>query len=595
MGKDAFTPKAIANRMKAKGLQKLKFYCQMCQKQCRDENGFKCHCLSEGHQRQMAIFADNPDRFLDVFSETFEQGYLELLQRRFNTRRIHANHVYNEYIQDKEHVHMNSTIWPTLTDFVKYLGRTGKCVIDESDKGWHVTWIDRDPEALRRQAAAAARSEEALDDTARHEAELEARAAAARAAALAELFNDDDDDGDSGGGGGGGEDDAAARGNGGGGGVAAAAAAAAAFAAPAYTALLRDAAAGAVRIQLGGGGGGAAAASSAAGAGPSGGGAAAAATTGGGEARSSSVGAGAGVGAAGVLLAGGAASKKRRRFDVAEEDDDVEGERGGGGARWAGSGGGGGGGSAHPPPPPLLPTSSAAAGGAAARLMAEDLRLRAKAAPGAAGGQPSRFLAHQHHLPAAGAAGWPPAVPAAGATATSPPVAAASRGAADGGGDPARPGAGAGAGAGGAVAMPAPGDCWLVPGLVVKVLNAKVGGGAFYKRKALVTAIAPDGGGYVGVLRVLPLPPATAGGGGEGGGAVLKVDQAQLETVLPAVGGTVLVLAGPARGRLARLARIDEAAFTAAVQLHPSAAAAGGERELLLEYEQLCKWDPGAC
>ena len=29
------TPKDIANRMKAKGLQKLKFYCQMCSKQCR--------------------------------------------------------------------------------------------------------------------------------------------------------------------------------------------------------------------------------------------------------------------------------------------------------------------------------------------------------------------------------------------------------------------------------------------------------------------------------------------------------------------------------------------------------------------------------
>ena len=33
------TPKAIANRIKAKGLQKLRWYCQMCQKQCRDEVG----------------------------------------------------------------------------------------------------------------------------------------------------------------------------------------------------------------------------------------------------------------------------------------------------------------------------------------------------------------------------------------------------------------------------------------------------------------------------------------------------------------------------------------------------------------------------
>ena len=28
------TPKDIANRQKAKGLQKLRWYCQMCQKEC---------------------------------------------------------------------------------------------------------------------------------------------------------------------------------------------------------------------------------------------------------------------------------------------------------------------------------------------------------------------------------------------------------------------------------------------------------------------------------------------------------------------------------------------------------------------------------
>ena len=50
-----FTPKGIANAMKAKGLSRLKWYCQMCQKQCRDENGFKCHRMSEGHQRQMGV------------------------------------------------------------------------------------------------------------------------------------------------------------------------------------------------------------------------------------------------------------------------------------------------------------------------------------------------------------------------------------------------------------------------------------------------------------------------------------------------------------------------------------------------------------
>ena len=50
---DFMTPKAIGNRIKSIGLQKLRWYCQMCQKQCRDENGFKCHASSEAHLRQM--------------------------------------------------------------------------------------------------------------------------------------------------------------------------------------------------------------------------------------------------------------------------------------------------------------------------------------------------------------------------------------------------------------------------------------------------------------------------------------------------------------------------------------------------------------
>lgn len=41
------------------------------------------------------------------------------------TKRVHNNIVYNEYISDREHIHMNSTKWETLTDFTKWLGREG--------------------------------------------------------------------------------------------------------------------------------------------------------------------------------------------------------------------------------------------------------------------------------------------------------------------------------------------------------------------------------------------------------------------------------------------------------------------------------------
>lgn len=149
MGKNDFlTPKAIANRIKAKGLQKLRWYCQMCQKQCRDENGFKCHCMSESHQRQMEVFGQNPHRIVDGYSDEFETEFLEHMKRSHRFSRVAATVVYNEYIADRHHIHMNSTQWATLTEFVKYLGKEGKCKVEETPKGWFMTYIDRDSETL---------------------------------------------------------------------------------------------------------------------------------------------------------------------------------------------------------------------------------------------------------------------------------------------------------------------------------------------------------------------------------------------------------------------------------------------------------------
>ncbi|XP_050542524.1 DNA/RNA-binding protein KIN17 [Daktulosphaira vitifoliae] len=142
------TPKYIANKIKSKGLQKLRWYCQMCNKQCRDENGFKCHTMSESHQRQLLLFADNAGRYLSEFSYEFSKSFLFLLKRQFGTKRVKANKVYQEYISDRNHLHMNATQWTTLTGFVKWLGKTGKCVVDETDEGWFITYIDRDPATI---------------------------------------------------------------------------------------------------------------------------------------------------------------------------------------------------------------------------------------------------------------------------------------------------------------------------------------------------------------------------------------------------------------------------------------------------------------
>ena len=147
---EPMTAKAIGKKIKSKGLQKLKFFCQMCQKQCRDANGFKCHTSSEAHQRQLLLFAENPHKYLGEYSGEFLKDFLYLLRTRFGTRRVPANQVYQEYIKDRDHVHMNSTRWVTLTGLCKWMGRKGICEVEENEKGWFITYIDRDPETLKK-------------------------------------------------------------------------------------------------------------------------------------------------------------------------------------------------------------------------------------------------------------------------------------------------------------------------------------------------------------------------------------------------------------------------------------------------------------
>lgn len=69
-------------------------------------------------------------------------------------------------------------------------------------------------------------------------------------------------------------------------------------------------------------------------------------------------------------------------------------------------------------------------------------------------------------------------------------------------------------------------------------------------------------------------------------GDVIRIDQAELETVLPAPGGRVLVVNGLYRGTKARLLGINAKSFQAEVEL--LAGAADGQH-VWLEYEDVCK------
>jgi len=59
---------------------------------------------------------------------------------------------------------MNATRWVTLTEFIKYHDRTGVARVDETVKGWFITWIDRSLKALEKQEASLKKERATMND-----------------------------------------------------------------------------------------------------------------------------------------------------------------------------------------------------------------------------------------------------------------------------------------------------------------------------------------------------------------------------------------------------------------------------------------------
>ncbi|KAI2481787.1 Kin17-mid multi-domain protein [Pyrenophora tritici-repentis] len=152
MGKaEAGSTKWVANKMKSKGLQRLRWWCEPCQKQCRDANGFKCHVTSESHVRNLQVVGEDPKKYINGFSNDFQRDFVNLLRTAHNEKWISVNRFYNEYIRDKEHVHMNATKWSSLTEFTKHLGREGIVNVKEDEKdGLMIAWRDTSAAAVTR-------------------------------------------------------------------------------------------------------------------------------------------------------------------------------------------------------------------------------------------------------------------------------------------------------------------------------------------------------------------------------------------------------------------------------------------------------------
>lgn len=134
-------------------LYKLKFYCQICNKQLKDKDGYNCHLNSNYHKQNIEIVADNPQFYINNYSKEFESGYLDILKRNYAKNWISANKIYQEYISDKNATHMNATKWSTLTGFIKYLESTGRIefreeIKDKDIKEVKIKYIDNTPQGI---------------------------------------------------------------------------------------------------------------------------------------------------------------------------------------------------------------------------------------------------------------------------------------------------------------------------------------------------------------------------------------------------------------------------------------------------------------
>ncbi|KAJ4302127.1 hypothetical protein N0V88_002263 [Collariella sp. IMI 366227] len=154
MGKaEPGSTKYLSNKMKQKGLTRLRWYCQICEKACRDENAFKMHCQSESHMRRALDAGQNFKSVQEDYSKQFLSEFVSLLKTAHGEKSVHANKFYQEVIQRRDHVHLNATRWHSLTDFVKHIAREGIVRAEEKEDGVFIAWVDDSPEAMKRREA----------------------------------------------------------------------------------------------------------------------------------------------------------------------------------------------------------------------------------------------------------------------------------------------------------------------------------------------------------------------------------------------------------------------------------------------------------
>lgn len=115
-------------------------------------------------------------------------------------------------------------------------------------------------------------------------------------------------------------------------------------------------------------------------------------------------------------------------------------------------------------------------------------------------------------------------------------------------------------------------DYWLFEGIIVKVMSKALAEKGYYKQKGVVRKVIDK---YVAEIEILENKHK------------LRVDQEELETVIPQIGGLVKIVNGAYRGSNARLLGVDTEKFCAKVQIEKGIY--DGRVLKAVEYEDICK------
>lgn len=75
--------------------------------------------------------------------------------------------------------------WKSLSQFAAYLGREGKCRVEETDKGLVIAWIDNSPDTLRRREAILKKERQEKGDEEREQRLIQEQIKRAQQAAMA--------------------------------------------------------------------------------------------------------------------------------------------------------------------------------------------------------------------------------------------------------------------------------------------------------------------------------------------------------------------------------------------------------------------------